>query len=496
MKKRKMKMIQAVGVCLLILVGLCLAVPTFGAALLGGLAMVFAPKGAWAVAFLPFMAAGRVLRDHGAGEGGGGASLDTIAEKVEKGLAAVQHKQAEILKEQDRWSKELKTGMEELTKLKQHANDSQASRDEFAKKLANVEAIVRRDARVAFGNPLQRIVADEEMRARVNMAVRLAVNKDGDLLKVVKNGYPADLVKKALGEDSSPGSTLYNDQLMKEMYDLLLSYGVWSSFGVRRMGTKLTKMPLKTARAVAKFILTEGGEIPDDDNKAGAQVELEVEVIAALLNVSLQLLQDAEFDVTADVMDDFAQAYAYRMDVATLTATGAADADNGGMTGVFLFNNAATAGAGNVTVEQTDLEDWMRPLLTVDPIVLTRPTARWTMHPTNIVRALAVRDENGRPLFRTALEAPAAGAIGSILGYPITPAFAAPSTSAAGSKIAVFGDNQAHVVGVRSDYVFEASDHHKWNALQRSFRAYGRAGVKTRASGAMKPFAVLTLPAA
>jgi HK97 family phage major capsid protein len=491
MKKQKQRMMMMLG-----LIGLAfLTVLTLGAIL--PIAGFFAVASTGTLAKLPLMAALPfmfVLRDHRPDEGGNG--LADIAEKVEKGMSAVATKQQEILGNLDRCSSELKKAMEDITTLKKSANDSQANRDEFTKKLASVEALVRREVRASFGNPLKRISGDEEMRMRLNAAIRLAVDHQGDMQRIVRGGFPADFVKRALGEDASPGSTLIDDALAKEIYDLLLSYGVWSNFGVRRLGTKETKFPLKTARVVANFILTEGGEISDDTNKAGGSVTLTVEVIAALLNVSLQLLQDSEFDVTGDVMDDFAQAYAERLDYATLTASGAADATNGGMTGVFNFANAATAGAGNVTVEGTDLDDWIRVLLTVDPIVLTRPTTRWTMHPQHIVRALSVRDENGRPIFLTALEAPAAGAIGSILGYPVTPAYIAPSTNAAASKIAVFGDNQAQVVGTRTDYGFEASDHHKWNTLQRSFRGWGRAGVKLRATGAMKPFAVFTLPAA
>jgi HK97 family phage major capsid protein len=518
MKKRKQRTIMFLGVALLLLVALCLALPTFGISLFAPLLAWLAPKAVIATgaavtkgvvlcATLPFLVRNIRLDSGAGGEGGGGGgggggegdegepSLKSISDKVDKGIAAVQRKQEKILADASNWSKELKSVIEDITKLKTSANDTQAAREEFTKKLASIDAIVRRDARIAFGNPLQRISADEELRQRVNIAIRLAMDNKGDLVRVVRNGYQGDLVKKALGEDASPGSTLINQQLMQEMYDLLVSYGVWSRFGVRRMGTKLTKLPLKTARAKAQFILTEGDTIADDGNKAGATVDLEVEVIAALLNVSLQLLQDSEFDVTADVMDDFAQAYSERLDTACCTATGAADGDNGGMTGVFQFNNPANAGAGLLTVEQTELEDWTRVLLTVDPIVLTRPSTMWCMHPQQIVRALAVKDKNGRPIFLTALEAPAAGSIGSILGYPVCPAYVAPSTNAAGSKIATFGDGQAQVVGVREDYSFEASDHHKWNTYQRSFRGVGRAGTKLRASGAMKPLAVFTLPA-
>jgi HK97 family phage major capsid protein len=149
---------------------------------------------------------------------------------------------------------------------------------------------------------------------------------------------------------------------------------------------------------------------------------------------------------------------------------------------------AAAAASGNVSVETLDFEDVLRCLTTVDSGILTRP-CRWWMNPQILVRMLSIKDGNGRPIFLTANEAPTPGGIGSILGYPVTLAHAAPSANTTSSKVAVFGDPNAQVAGVRSDFVFEASDHHRWNTLERSFRGYGRFGNKIRkATG----FAVLT----
>jgi hypothetical protein len=103
-----------------------------------------------------------------------------------------------------------------------------------------------------------------------------------------------------------------------------------------------------------------------------------------------------------------------------------------------------------------------------------------------------VKDSNGRPIFLTALEAPTAGGIGSILGYGVVPSHAAPTTNAANAKIAVFGDPSGLVVGLRNGFEMEASDHAGFTTYERYFRGVARAGVKVRRSQA---FAVLTLPA-
>jgi HK97 family phage major capsid protein len=401
--------------------------------------------------------------------------LKSAQEEQGNKLKTIEDQKKELTCNYENLDNKTKQAFEDLTKLKNSANDVSATLNAVKR----VQAQLKLERRAAFGDPVQRLLADEEKRYRINAAVRRAVSRDGDMQDVVKA-----IMGKALGEDSSPGSTMIDDALLREIYDTLASYGVWNTFGVRRMGTKTTKMPVQTARPVANFITTEGGTISDDSNKAGTSVSLEVEVIAVLLNVSLQLIQDSEFDVAADVLNDFVEAFNYRLDWAALQADGTADATDGGMTGAFQGGTAATAASGNTTMETLDFEDVTNCLLSVDSAVLSR-AARWWMHPQILVRMLHIKDSNGRPIFLTANEAPAPGGIGSILGYPVTLAEAAPSANEASAKVAVFGDPNALVVGVRQDFGFEASDHHKWSELQRSFRAYGRAGVKIRRSNGL-----------
>lgn len=415
------------------------------------------------------------------------------AEVIDGEVKATRTKVDQLVGDYDRLSKETKGLFDDLSKLKKHANDSQGQFEETVKRMDQIQHSLHREARMAFGDPIRRIQADENLRLRFNAAVRLAIsNNDGDMTRLVRSKFPSDFVKKALGEDSSPGSTIIDDALATEIYDTLAMYGIWNTFGVRRLSTKQTKYPVKTARPVANFVLTEAGTIADDTNKAGTSVTLEAEVIGVLLNVSLQLLQDAEVDITRDILDDFAEAFAYRLDWACTQADGGADATDGGMTGVFGGGGTAAAAAGtHSTVEATTLEDWTKCLLTVDPAVLSRQ-ARWWMHPQILVRALSVKDSNGRSIFLPANEAPTVGGIGSILGYPVTPAHVCPTTNAATAKVAVFGDPAGQVVGIRTDYAFEASDQHRWNTYERSFRGVGRAGTKIRRALA---YAVLTLTA-
>lgn len=503
MKKRKQRTIRMLGVTLLVLVAVCLAIPTLGLSILMPTLAWLAPgamigagaaitKGVALCAALPFA---MVLRKADA-EDGGTTTLDTIAEKVERGLGEIKEAQ-KSQKEQfaadlGNLSKESKALLEDVTRLKKHANDSQGSQDELLKKIKLLDARIGMEARRAFGNPVQRIVENEELRWRFNAAIRLAAcPKEEERAKMLKM-FP-EFITKALGEDASPGSTLINQELMNEMYDTLQTYGIWNTFAVRNFGTKTNILPVKTSRAIAVAIAGEGTQIPDDANKAGTTVTATVVDIAVLLNVYFRLLEDSEFDVTADVMDDFMQAFAYRLDWFCTQADGTADTTDGGMTGIFGGGGTAVnAAAGNTTVETLDEADVRNTVLGVDAQVLQRP-ARWWMHPQTVIRMLGIKDANKRSVFLTALEAPAAGALGSIYGYPVTLGAICPTANVPGSKVAVFGDPNGQVVGLRKGFDIQTSDHHKWDYAMRSFRGIGRAATKVRAATA---FGVLTTAAA
>jgi len=412
----------------------------------------------------------------------GVGELKSAQEKQGEDLVTIKTQTDQLTDNYDQLDQDTKKAFEDLTKVKNECN----SISDINQKLRKVQLQLGRERSMAFGDPVKALVGNEELRARINAAVRMAASNGADMHSVAKS-----IMSKALGEDSAPGSNYINAELAAEIYDTLASYGVWNTFSVRRMSTKQSKLIVNTARPEAYVILQEGGTIPDDANKAGTTVTQEAEIIAVLLNVSMQLLEDSESDIAEEAMRDFMEAFAFRLDYLTLRANGTADATNGGMTGAFEFGTAAVAAAGNTTMETLDLEDVTNCMLSVDPAVLARP-CRWWLNPQILVRMLHIKDGNGRPIFLTATEAPTAGGIGSILGYPTTLAHAAPNANGAGSKVATFGDPGALSVGVRTDYKFESSDHHKWSELQRSYRGHGRAAVKGRRAQGL---AVLTTAA-
>lgn len=281
-------------------------------------------------------------------------------------------------------------------------------------------------------------------------------------------------LQRALGTGTSPGSSYVSEGILEQVYDALAMYGAWSTLDVIPVQKGSYKVPVKTARPLAAWI-DEGTQIPDDENADGSAPTLYIKTAAALVNVSRQLLEDAEVDLTQNVMLDLMESISERLDWSFFRADGTDDTTDGGFSGIFHSGTPAVAADGGTTVEALDYTDFVRCLTTVKPAVLNR-SARWWIHPTILARICAIKDLAGRSIFLPAGDLPSPGAIGSILGYPVSLGFIAPSTNTASQPVAAFGDPKAYAVGLRQDISVEASEQAKWDTFQVSFRGVVRAG--------------------
>ncbi len=395
------------------------------------------------------------------------------------GVSAIRQRQDALTTDISRLTSETKTALEELTKVKNQLGDQA----EFTAKLRRFELELARERRMAWGDPRKKLLSNPD-HVKILSAIGRG-NMDG--LK----GVSPEVIGKVLYTGATPGSTYIVSDLANEIYDVLASYGKWSTLQVLNVGTKTTTLPVTTARPIALAITAETTQVTEDATRAGTSVSLGVIPLACLLHVSSVAIEDSEFDIASMLLDDFAEAFNYRLDWMCFSADGTSDTTDGGMTGIASGGTAAAAGSGNTTIATLELEDFVRCLTTVASGVLSRP-CKWWIHPQVLAKVIQIRDSNGRPIFQTALEAPAPGGVGSILGYPVVLADAMPSTDSAGKVVAVFGDPRGGVVGIRTQFQFDFTDAFKYDYLQRSFRGYGRAGFIIRAATA---FAMLTTAA-
>lgn len=441
-----------------------------------------------------------------AAEGGGAAT--ELLDKIERGIdhlntevKAIKQNSAEvILADQSRWPKELRAGFEDLTKLKATANGFDSELKKIERTMARIEAISRAEARLSFGDPIARFCADEEKRNWLNAICRKLIWPNANL--------PEHLTKALTGVDSSLGQAVIPTQYIPELYDVLARYGTYNSLRVDRVSARTVSYPLMSARPTAVWIgAGTGGSVEGTAITAGSftgsAVSLAIQTAAAYLIASREQLQDATVDMAPVILREIGESVAKLLDDMAFSADAGADQVDAGYYGIFETatvhtGTIAEAAAGNVSVATLDVDDFVKCLTTVSVNVLSLQT-RWWMHPQILAKVCLVKDLNGRPIFQNALEAPSS-TVGSILGSPVVTTPSAPSTDSTSSKLAVFGDPQAYVVGIRQDMELATSEHIKFAENQIAFRALIRAGGKHRIPtgnpAGFKPLAVLTTPAA
>lgn len=397
-------------------------------------------------------------------------------DQVLKGLGESQKTTDALVANYDNLDAQTKSIFEDITKQKNEFTGLTGQISNIEQSFKKLSLQLRNEQRNAFGNPVQRILADPEKKNLLNAKIRAALGAP------LNEGH-----QKALVSASGAGATYLRDGLDTDIYDTLGTYGIWNTFDVKSVSTLNNKFLVKTARPNALYF-GEGVTITEDTAKAGTSVTCEAKGIKVVLSVPIELLQDSEVDLSNDILTDFLEALAYRMDWSCLQADGTADSADGSMTGIFAGGTASVAASGNVSVETLDFEDYTKCMLTVDEGVLSRES-RWWMHPRQLIRSLSVKDSNGRPIFLTATEAPTSAGIGSLLGSPVVSSFAAPTANTTSSKIAVFGDPKGLVVGLRTGIEFAQSNEAKFEDYESTFRGVARFGCKIRKAGA---FAVLT----
>ena len=411
--------------------------------------------------------------------GGGGAGALPEADFQKKVFETLDSNKNEMTKVQTFAQEQNEKLLKQLEDIKNKNEGSLEDVQQLDKIVRKMQLNAAVSQRKAYGDPIQSMLADPEKKTLINALIRKAI--DAPL---------SESHTKALSSAGTTGGSFIDDELFTDVYDTLSSYGIWSSFDVRNVNTLNSKFLVKTARPIAK-VFGEGITITEDNSKAGVSVTQEARGIKVLLTVPNELLADAEIDLSQDIMIDFLEAVAFRMDFMCLQADGANDDLAGGMTGIFSGGTAAVAAAGHTTIETLELEDVTATLLAADEAAMGR-NACWWIHPHILVRLLHIKDENGRPIFLTANEAPAPGAIGSILGFPVKLSPAAPNSNAAGQPVAVFGDPAGMVCGLRKSFDFMSSKEAAFNDDETVFRGVARFGNKIRSASA---FGVLTLAA-
>jgi HK97 family phage major capsid protein len=445
------------------------------------------------LAVLPMFGIRPMLCDINAGDGNqGGGGQSEFQAKVLGGIAEVKSQYKTIEGNFATLDKESKKIADDFANHCKAFESMPSQIIAVERSLAQIQLKVAQERRSSYGSAVERISADDEMRTAVNGMIRSAARANRlDVPMTEAQVKGAEDYKRALSDAASPGSTYINAQLLPAIYSTIAEFGIWRNFDVIPVRTSSAKMIVDATDPVMYWSAENAA--PTESAITGSNVTATINKLLGWIQVSRELLGDSEIDLTGHLLRKFANAAAYGLDWACLQADGGADATDGGFTGVFGGSGTASvAVAGNVSAATLDFDDFLSAMLAVDAAVLSRPTTRWIIHPRMLVRILAIKDLNGRPIFLPSTDAPALGAVGSILGYPVLLAHGANSTDGVSKRIAVFGDTMGQAVCLRNDFEFAASEEAKFTEDSVVFRARVRGAAKTKVATA---FGVLTTAA-
>jgi HK97 family phage major capsid protein len=441
------------------------------------------------------MAMGLLMEEFNGNPGGGGAmTQEQFQRSALESIGKVREQQKTITENLDKIDKDGKKLAEDFSNHVKTFEGLPGQVIDITRTIQAMQLKIATERRSSFGSGIDRISGDEEMRSIVNGVIRANYKRQtGSALELPEaQAKGAELYAKALTSAASPGTTVQTAALLTEIYATIAEYGVWNMFDVIPVAAASNKLIVDATDPTMYFQATENTAVTEGAI-TGSNVTATINKMLGWIQVSRELIEDSEIDLVGHLLRKFANATAYRLDWACLQADGGADSTDGSFTGLFGGSGTASvAVSGNVSVATLDFEDWLNAMLAADAAVLSRPTTCWIIHPQMLVRALAIKDGNGRPIFLPAIDAPAPGAIGSILGYPVKLAHAANATDGVSKRIAVFGDAMGQAVCLRKDFEWASSDQAKFTEDSIVFRARARAAAVTKKATA---FGVLTTAA-
>jgi HK97 family phage major capsid protein len=289
-----------------------------------------------------------------------------------------------------------------------------------------IERLERQSALdLEFSKPTSNPITNKPREADANPKTGRATDEyRADFLNALR-GRP--LIHNVMSE----GMDADGGYLVPEEFERQIVTGLEESNVIRSIAKTITtsaerKIPIAATHSTAQW--TAENAAYTESNPMFAQKQIDAFKLTDLVKVSMELLQDAMFDLETYIAGEFARAFGVAEEEAFCVGTG-----TGQPTGIF------TASGGTVGVSTTSTT-----AITVDNIIdliyaLKSPYRRnavFLMKDVTVSSLRKLKDSNGQYLWQPSVQA---GQPDRLLGYPIHTSPYAPAVAAAALPIA-FGD--------------------------------------------------------
>ena len=332
------------------------------------------------------------------------ATNDARLKQVEKGGRAdplLEAKLANIEKELDK-----------LESINQKATQATLDQKAVGEKLANFETMLRRPGAGVD-------------QAQIDPAVK-AFDK---WLRKGKEGMEPDEVKALSVSNDTSGGFLAPEEYVRELLKTVTEISpVRSVARVRQTTQKSVKMPSRTATFTAQWVAEQGSRSETTGYTTG-QEEIPTHELYALVDISEQLLEDAVFDLEAEMSAEFAEQFAKAEGLAFVSGNAIGKPE-----GLLTNASVGTTNSGNASALTAD------GLITLVHAIKSDygRNGAFMFNRTTLGAIRKLKDTANQYVFQPGMTI-IAGVPNTILGYPYVEAADMPDV-AANAKPVIFGD--------------------------------------------------------
>ena len=300
-------------------------------------------------------------------------------------------------------------------------------------------------------NEIKRMERREAREAELSKPVNKPITeKPEQAAKPEKTGRASSAYKEDFGRHLRGKAPLHNvlsesvdadgGYLVPEEFEHQIITGLDEVNVIRSLAKVITthhdrKIPISVGHSVATW--TAENAAYTESNPTFGQKQIDAFKLTDLIRISVELLQDAEFDLESYIAAEFARAFGIAEEQAFCVGTGTNQP-----TGIFTANG----GTVGVTANATNA-------ITVDEVISLvyalkapyRKNAVFLMNDATVALLRKLKDNNGAYLWQPSVQA---GQPDKLLGYPLYTSPYAPTVEASALAVA-FGDFKNYWIGDR-----------------------------------------------
>ena len=302
-----------------------------------------------------------------------------------------------------------------------------------------------------LGKEIARLERQEKLEAELNAPVNTPLTARPAAQVAEKTGRASNAYSEDFGRHLRGKIPLHNvlsestdadgGYLVPLEFERQITSGLDEANVIRSIAKVITthhdrKIPIAVGHSVASW--TAENAPFTESNPTFSQKQIDAFKLTDLIRVSVELLQDAEFDLESYIVTEFARAFGVAEEQAFCVGTGTNQP-----TGIFTANGGTvgvTAAAANA--------------ITVDEIISLvyalkspyRKNAKFLMNDATVSLLRKLKDGNGAYLWQPSVQA---GQPDKLLGYDIYTSPYAPAV-AAGAYAIAFGDFKNYWIGDRA----------------------------------------------